>query len=161
VSLYLCIISEDEDENGDNEIAGWQLGRYSDFGCFRDTISRHLGATDFPILMEHSDCDGEWSVAELQGLIVELETIGARFRTLPPEAPKATFEHTTEYRDAGRILELERIGPKAAFEHTVEYRDGAISLYECFHNVDGENLFDALITLAREGIRAKRPISFD
>jgi hypothetical protein len=133
VSLYLCIFSEGDD---DDEIAGWQLGHYSDFGCFRDTISQHLGATGFPILMEHSDCDGEWSVAELPGLIVELETIGAKFRTLPPEEPRA------------------------AFEHTAEYREGARSLYECFHNVDGENLFDALITLAREGIRAKRPISF-
>jgi hypothetical protein len=114
-----------------------QAGRCSDFACFRDTISRHLGATDFPILMEHSDCDGQWSVAALQGLIMEFETIGAKFRTLPPEEPKA------------------------AFEHHAEYREGARSLYECFHNVDGENLFDALITLAREGIRARRPILFE
>jgi Immunity protein 70 len=132
VSLYLCIFGEGDDE----EIAGWQLGHYSDFGWFRDTISRHLGASDFPILMEHSDCDGEWSVAELPGLIMELETIGAKFRGLPPEEPKG------------------------AFEHAAEYREGARSLYECFHNVDGENLFGALITLAREGIRAKRSISF-
>jgi Immunity protein 70 len=133
VSLYLCIFNEGDD---DEELAGWQLGHYSDFGCFRDTISRHLDVAGFPILMEHSDCDGEWSVADLPGLIIELETIGAKFRTLPPEEPKA------------------------AFEHTAEYREGARSLYECFHNVDGENLFDALITLARDGIRAKRPISF-
>ncbi len=90
----------------------------------------------FPILMEHSDCDGEWSVAQLPGRVVELETIAAKFRALPPEEPKG------------------------AFEHTIEDRKGARSLYECFHNVDGENLFDALIALAHEGIRAKRPISF-
>jgi hypothetical protein len=161
MSLYLCIISEDAADDGDDEITGWQLGRYSDFACFRDTIFRHLGATDFPILMEHSDCDGEWSVAALPGLIMELETIGAKFRTLPPEEPKAAFEHPAEYREAGLIFEIERIGPKAAFEHTAEYREGARSLYECFHNVDGENLFDALITLAREGIRARRPILFE
>jgi len=133
MGLYLCIFSNGNDGK---EIAGWQLGHYSAFGCFRDTISRHLAANDFPILMEHSDCDGEWSVAQLPGLIVELETIGAKFQTLPPEEPKG------------------------AFEHTAEDRIGARSLYECFHNVDGENLFDALIALAREGIRAKRPISF-
>jgi hypothetical protein len=133
VGLYLCIFSEGED---DEEIAGWQLGHYSDFGCFRDTIARRLGMSDFPILMEHSDCDDEWSVTELPGLIMELETIGAKFQALPPE-------------------EL-----KGAFEHTAEYREGARSLYECFHNVDGENLFAALIALAHEGIRAKRPISF-
>ena len=163
MGLYLCIVSKDKDkdEDGDSEIAGWQLGRYSDFGCFRDIIARHLGTTDFPILMEHSDCDGEWSVAELPGLILELEEIGAKFRTLPPEEPETAFEHPAGYRDAGRIFELERIGPQAPFAHTAEYREGARSLYECFHNVDGENLFGALITLAREGIRAKRPISFD
>ena len=122
MGLYLCIFSNGNDGK---EIAGWQLGHYSDFGCFRDTISRHLAANDFPILMEHSDCDGEWSVAQLPGLIVELETIGAKFQTLPPEEPKG------------------------AFEHTAEDRIGARSLYECFHNVDGENLFDALANCAR------------
>ena len=127
MSLYLCIVSEDVDEDGDNEIAGWQLGRYSDFGCFRDTISLHLCRTDFPILMEHSDCDGEWSVAELPGLIMELDKIGTKFRTLPPEELKAAFEHAAEYQDEGRILELERLGPQAPFEHTAEYREGARS----------------------------------
>ena len=132
MGLYLCIFADD----GDDEIAGWQLGHYSDFGCFRDAISRHLGTADFPVLMDHSDCDGEWSVAQLPGLVSELEAIGAKFRSLPPEEPDG------------------------AFEHTVEYRTGARSLYECFHNVDGENLFVALVALAHEGIRVKRPISF-
>jgi hypothetical protein len=133
MGLYLCIFSDGHDRK---EIAGWQLGHYSDFGCFRDAIAQHLGMAGFPILMEHSDCDGEWSVAQLPGLVVELETIAVKFRALPPEEPKG------------------------AFEHTIEDRKGARSLYECFHNVDGENLFDALIALAHEGIRAKRPISF-
>jgi hypothetical protein len=57
----------------------------------------------------------------------------------------------------GGSLRGERRKPNRKMEARQE---GARSLYECFHNVDGENLFGALITLAREGIRAKRPISF-
>ena len=132
MSLYLCIFTED----GDDEVAGWQLGHYSDFGWFRDTIAKHLRAADFPTLMAHSDCDGEWSVAELPELTRELQTIADAFRALPPEQPQG------------------------AFEHTAEYRAGAQSLYDCFHNVDGENLFEALIELCNQGIQAQRPISF-
>lgn len=133
MSLYLCIFSGGDD---DEEIGGWQFGHYSDFGCFRDVIARHLRASEFPVFMAHSDSDGEWSVAELSRLIQELEAIGAKFRSLPPE------------------------DLQGAFEHTAEYREGARSLYECFYNVDGENLFEALIALAEAGIKAKRPISF-
>lgn len=132
MSLYLCIFAED----GEDEIAGWQFGHYSDFGYFRDTIAKHLRAGNFPVLMMHSDCDGEWSVAELPKLIRELEIIAAKFKSLPPEEPRGAFEHTSEYRE------------------------GATSLYDCFHNVDGENLFEALIALSREGIESQRPISF-
>jgi hypothetical protein len=135
MGLYLCIFSGVH-ELHDDEIAGWQVGHYRDFACFRDAISRHIGATGFPMLIEHSDCEGEWSVAELPALVAELETISAKFQALPPEVPEG------------------------AFEHTAEYREGARSLYDCFHNVDGENLFEALIVLAREGIRANRPITF-
>ena len=132
MSLYLCIFTED----GDDEIAGWQLGAYSDFGLFRDTIAKHLRPADFPTLMAHSDCDGEWSVAELPQLIRELQTIAATFRALPPEQPQG------------------------AFEHTADYRADAKTLYDCFHNVDGENLFEALIELCNQGIQAERPIAF-
>ena len=87
MSLYLCIFTED----GDDEVAGWQLGHYSDFGWFRDTIAKHLRAADFPTLMAHSDCDGEWSVAELPELTRELQTIADAFRALPPEQPQGAF----------------------------------------------------------------------
>ncbi|SRR5260221_7514354 len=128
MSLYLCIFTED----GEDEVAGWTLGQYSDFGLFRDTIAKHFRAEQFPTLMLHSDCDGEWSIAELPQLVRELQTIAATFRTLPPEQPKGT----------------------------AEYRADTQSLYDCFHNVDGENLFEALIELCNQGIQAQRPISF-
>jgi hypothetical protein len=132
MGLYLCIFTEDQE----NELGACEVGHYSDFGCFRDTIARHMRTADFPLLMAHSDCDGEWAVDELPALVRELETIAAKFRNLPPEEPKA------------------------AFEHTAEYRAGAKSLYDCFHDVNGENLFEALTTLCRQGISSQRPISF-
>lgn len=33
--------------------------------------------------------------------------------------------------------------PENAFEHARAHRAGATTLYHCFHNADGENLFDA------------------
>ncbi len=131
MSLYLCIF----DDEGD-EVAGFQVGHYSDFGYFRDTIARHLDPSRYPILMSHSDCDGEWSASELPALRRELGEIANGFRELPPEEPSS------------------------AFEHTAHCRAGATSLYDCFHNVDEENLFSALIELCDVGMRMNRPISF-
>src|SRR5436305_14734738 len=117
MGLYLCIF----DEGQEDEIGACAVGHYSDFGFFRDTITRHTRVADFPVLMTHSDCDGEWTVGQLPAVMGELETIAAHFRTLPPEEPRG------------------------AFEHTAEYRAGARSLYDCFHEVNGENLFESLI----------------
>jgi hypothetical protein len=133
VGLVLCILDEDGED-----VAGFQVGHYSDFGCFRDTIARHIpdAASLYPLLMQHSDCDGEWSVDDLPRLDRELDAIGERFKSLPPEEPEN------------------------AFEHVAHCREGASSLYDCFHNVDEENLFEALRQLCREGIELKRAISF-
>src|SRR5262249_23178907 len=104
--LYVLRPALDEDEDPE-ELAECDVGHYSDFGCFRDTIARHLDRVRFPTLMEHSDCAGEWTVAEIPQLQTELREIAAAFRKLPPEEP---------------------VG---AFEHTADYREGAASLYEC------------------------------
>jgi hypothetical protein len=130
MSLYLCIF------DGDQEVAGWVFGHYSDFSYFRRLIAGMLGREDFPTLMEHSDCDGEWSPKDLGRLRSELEAIAERFKTLPAEEPSR------------------------AFEHTAEFRRGAKSLYECFHNVDGENVFEALIALCDEGTKRNKPVLF-
>jgi len=66
--------------------------------------------------MAHSDCEGEWTLAEIPKLERELVEIEAAFKRLPPEEPQGTFEHAAEYRE------------------------GARSLYDCFHEVNGENL---------------------
>jgi hypothetical protein len=130
MSLYLTIL------DGDEDVVGWVFGHYSDFGYFRDTIAVRLKSEQYPILMTHSDCDGEWSVAELPILRRELESIAAEFLRMPPEPPKN------------------------AFEHTVQCRRDARSLYDCFHNVDGENIFEALIALCDEAVRLQKPIVF-
>src|SRR5262249_6784138 len=103
---------------------------------FRDTIARHLGSSSYPTLMQHSDCDGEWSLTEIPLLEQELREIAAAFQKLPPEEPNG------------------------AFEHTAENRMGAESLYDCFHNVDGENLFEAILGLCAVAREHKRPITF-
>ena len=130
MSLYLCIF------DGEEEVTGWVFGHYSDFGYFRDIISAKLVANDYPTLIQHCDCDGEWSPKELRQLRSELLAIGERFRNLAAEQPSG------------------------AFEHTADYRHGAKSLYDCYHNVDGENLFEALVTLCDEGIKRDKPVLF-
>jgi hypothetical protein len=130
VSLYLAIFDKDK------EIAGWVFGHYSDFGYFRETIAAKFQAGQFPVLMNHSDCDGEWSISELPQLQAELRLISDQFKKLPAEAPKNAFEH-----NKGRW-------------------SNANSLYDCFQNVDGENIFEALIILCDEGIQKNMPILF-
>jgi hypothetical protein len=137
--MGLCLYVFDRDSGGDEdpeELADCDVGHYSDFGCFRDTIARHLDAGRYPILMLHSDCDGEWTLAEIPQLERELSEIANAFRHLPPEEPQGAFEHTAEYR-----------------------RDPQ-SLYECFHEVNGENLFEALLALCAAAKRHRRPITF-
>ena len=136
--MGLCLYVFDRESGGDEEpeeLAECDVGHYSDFGCFRDSIGRHLGADPYPTLMQHSDCDGEWTLAEVPVLEQELREIAARFKQLPPEEP---------------------VG---AFEHTAEYRAGAKSLYDCFHEVNGDNLFQALLDLCEVARRHGRPIT--
>ena len=133
--LHVFGPSTGDDEDPD-EIAECDVGHYSDFGCFRDTIARHLDAKHYPTLMDHSDCDGEWTLVEIPALEQELKEIAAKYKNLRAEEPVN------------------------AFEHTAEYRVGASSLYDCFHNVSGENLFEALLELCRVATQHRRPITF-
>ncbi len=130
MSLYLTIF------DGEQEVTGWVFGHYSDFGYFRDRIASTPGSDRYPVLMLHSDCDGEWPVSELELLKGELQSIAATFRTLPPEEPAGAFEHTSKYRRNARDLS------------------------ECFHTVDGDNLFEAMSALCDDGMRLHLPILF-
>src|SRR5258707_15025732 len=117
MGLYLCIFTEDQED----ELGACDVGHYSDFGCFRDAIARKMRAADFPVLMTHSDCDGGGTVEQLPALVRGLETIAARFRTLPPEEPQG------------------------AVQHAAGSRRGAPSLYDCFHGGNGGDLFEPLM----------------
>jgi hypothetical protein len=130
MSLYLTIFEAEA------ELEGWCLGHYSDFGYFRDVIAEKLGAERYPTLMEHEDCDGEWSVREVEPLRAELLKISDELRRLPAEEPIDAFEHAAEFRTEAR------------------------SLFEVFHNVDGENLIEALAALCDTALRVRQPILF-
>jgi hypothetical protein len=136
MGLCLYVLGPITDDEEPEEIAECDVGHYSDFGYLRDTIERHLGSDRYPTLMEHSDCDGEWTVAEIPRLEKELRKIANHFKTLPPEKPVNASEH--------------RSGKRAR----------ATSLYDCFYNVNGENLFKALLELCQIARRHKRPITF-
>lgn len=133
MGLYLCIFDDDGED-----VAACDVGHYSDFGAFRDMIAATIpdAIVRYPLLMQHSDCDGEWAAEDLLSLKKELQEIGEDFKARP----------------AVRI--------RGAFEHVAHCRDGATSLYQCFHTVDEENLFEALIDLCNRGIELKKPISF-
>lgn len=135
MGLCLYVFDRDLGDDDRDELAECDVGHDSDFGCFRDTIRRHLDADRYPTLMEHSDCDGEWPLSEMPALEKELREIAARFKKLPPEEPVN------------------------AFEHTAEYQTGAEALYDCFHNVSGENLFESLLALCSAAKEHGRPIT--
>lgn len=130
MSLYLCVFDDDQ------ELDGWVFGHYSDFGYFRDLIKEKLAEGKYPVLLKHSDCDGQWSADEVPQLKAELWEIAAAFRHLPAAQPREAFEHTASYRKDAR------------------------SLYDCFHNVDGENVFEALISLCDLAIQRQKAIQF-
>ena len=73
MSLYLCAFTDD------HEVAGVDVGAYDDFGQFRDAVAELLEGGDagsrFPVLMNHSDSDGEWTKSDLRDLKHELAEI--------------------------------------------------------------------------------------
>ncbi|MBS0659428.1 MAG: hypothetical protein JSR82_14400 [Verrucomicrobia bacterium] len=80
MGLCLCIFSEDGED-----LAEYEVGHYSDFGYFRDTIAKHLQAAHYPLLMDHSDCDGEWNVGHLPRMIVQRGQLRTSLTNPAPE----------------------------------------------------------------------------
>lgn len=136
MGLYLCIF------DGDEEIDGVEVGPYVDFNNFRDCIVRKLeggtAGSRFPMLILHSDCDGEWSPSDADELEKELISIGNEFRQLPPISIESDWKRQVVKKFGSRI----------------------ISLYDCFFDVDGEPLLERLIGLARVSQAKKLPILF-
>lgn len=136
MSLYLCVFDEED------ELDGIAVGAYSDFGDFRDSVAKVLeggtAGSRFPILMLHSDCDGEWSVEECPRLGNELETISAEMRRQPPR----------EFFSEWQKITAKKLGLQA------------LTLYDCFIDVDGEPLLERLLGLVKLAQRRNLPILF-
>jgi hypothetical protein len=136
MSLYLCVFDEDE------ELDGVDVGAYSDFGDFRNTIVKELergkAGSQFPTLILHPDCDGEWSVGDCEKLENELEAISTELKQQPPKVFFAEWQKNVEKQHG--------LHPE--------------NLYDCFIDVDGEPLLERLLGLARLAQRRELPILF-
>jgi hypothetical protein len=136
MSLYLCIFQ------GDREIAGVEVGGYDDFAALRRYIAAELEGgvpgSRFPVLMTHSDCDGEWPVESCGQLRQELGAIIKEMAGRPP----LRFPSLWQENAAGDA------GVKPA------------SAQESFVDADGEILIARLEKLAEAAISSGRPILF-
>jgi len=136
MGLYLCVFDEGED------VEGIDCGGYADWNAFIAAVVEHVEhgqrGTRVPLLTMHSDCDGEWSPAECAVLERALDEIEAVFRRLPAQPP--------------------RDGWRAAVAADLELQFD--SLWDCFFDVDGENLIERLRGLAKVALDRDRPIRF-
>ena len=136
MGLYLCVFDNDE------ELEGVEVGSYADFNFFRDAVVAAVengqAGSVCPTLINHVDCDGEWTANESKTLFLELEKIGEIFKVLP------SVEFNSEWKKSvAKSIGLE---PK--------------SLYDCFIDVDGESLVERLKDLASKSVESGQPIIF-
>jgi len=136
MGLYLAIF------DGDEEVDGLEVGSYDDFGVFRDTIAAAVEqgkpGSLCPVLMNHADSKGEWSVADAGNLIAELEIIEAAMRIKPP------LKFNSKWKE----------------EVAKQFGIRPANLLECFFDVDGESLTGRLRALAETSIARNLPILF-
>ena len=135
MGLNFCVYGCEAEAFDPYELAACAVGLNSDFEYFREMINKNLDAKDYPTLMQHADWDDEWSLDEVEKVESELTAIAEKFKQLPAHEPTN------------------------AFEYAVEYRVGATSLYDCFHVVSGENLFEALLNLCSIARKYHQPIT--
>lgn len=139
MGLYLCVFGSDDN---DDDLDGIEVGTYDDFDKFREEIHRRLEPGEdwgarFPTLLQHSDSDGEWTVAECRTLRDELTAIRTEFVAI--DAPPYTGWQAEAAGHAGHR---------------------ATDLATYFIDVDGEILLDRMNDLARLAIETGRPITF-
>ncbi|MPS29662.1 MAG: hypothetical protein E2576_07195 [Alcaligenaceae bacterium] len=136
MGLYLAIF------DGEEELDGVEVGSYADFGTFRSAVATHVeqgvAGSRCPTLMEHSDCDGQWSSEEAALLQAELSMVAESFLELPPEPLGDDWKP--------EVARLFGLRPN--------------SLYDCFFDVDGEPLVDRLMGLAQLSMQRNLPILF-
>lgn len=137
MGLYLCVFDSDGEE-----LRGVEVGLYHYFGTFRDTVADAAKKRAFSIpmttLLNHSDCDGVWSVKDCRLLLQELKELGDAFRKEPP------LQRIIDWKQD--VFRLYGITPQ--------------NLFECFVDSDCEFLIGRLIALCQLAIQEKRPIEF-
>jgi hypothetical protein len=125
VGLYLCVF------DGDEEVEGVEIGPYADFNGLRDYIVRELeqgqAGIKFPTLINHSDADGEWSVADCVKLSTELSEIVLMMKIKPP------VPFVSEWQSA--VAKSTGLVPKNACESFIDV-DGELVLERLHHLVD-------------------------
>lgn len=141
MGLYLCVFASRS--NDDDELEGVEVGSYDDFHLLRSTVADRLEggvwASRFPVLMSHSDADGEWTPQEAEELGRELRTIREELAALPP----------TSFVDG-------------SWQGAVATTLGMVpsSLAQCFIDVDGEQLLERLLELVDVSVESGCPVSF-
>jgi hypothetical protein len=136
MGLYLCVF------DGDEDLEGVEVGAYADYNALRDFVVRELEGSmlgsRFPTFVLHSDCDGEWSVAECEKLRGELAEIAAELKTRPP------VKFASDWQKA--VAKSVGLVPQNAFES--------------FIDVDGEFLVERLEKLVDTALKRRLPILF-
>ena len=136
MGLYLCIY------DGDEDVDGIDVGSYADFNALRDFIARELeggkGGSRFPVLMLHSDSDGEWSLSAGDKLRGELAEIANSLKARP------TVNFVSDWQEA--VAKSIGLVPQNAFES--------------FIDVDGEFLIERLQSLVDGARKRGLPILF-
>ena len=130
MSLYLAVFSEEGEE-----IDGFQVGTYSDYGRFIDTVKANVKLEVCKLLTEHHDSDGFWTTDECNLLINELEQIKNTLSALPPS--RIDFDWATDF----------------------DYKIGR-NLDESLQNVDEEPMTSALIDLCKIAVRNNAKLHF-
>jgi hypothetical protein len=139
MGLILCVY---QDREAGDDVDGFQVGSYGDFAAWRDFIAANLEGdhwgSRFPTLMMHSDCEGEWSPLDCLTLKSELAVIREEMTRLP----------VVPFHSAWQQQVAEEFGLRQR------------SAIDCFINVDGETLVDAIERLAELALRLGQPITF-
>jgi hypothetical protein len=136
MGLYLCVFENDD------ELEGVEVGSYADFDFFRtcvtDVLEGGQAGSKYPTLIEHSDCDGEWTHTECVKLRAELANISEALKQLP----------AVEFQESWQKQVAKSSGLKP------------MSLYDSFIDVDGEPLLETMLQLCQVAIERQQPILF-
>lgn len=138
MGLYLSLFDCEE-----KEINGVEIGSYEYFGFFRDSINEIVENSSqwgivCPNIMIHSDCDGRWEPENCKEIISELQKIKIKFQITP---------------SCQKIIDLKK-------EIINLYGIQPANLYDCFVDVDGENLIERLKELCECAYIKKLDILF-